>query len=60
VLARRWRDLWKFAKALRIVGGDGKFLGSVKELREFVDYLLLSRRRHTSRHVRAQFIGVQR
>ncbi|PVH66419.1 hypothetical protein PAHAL_1G239500 [Panicum hallii] len=60
VLARRWRDLWKFAKALRVVGGDGKFLGSVKELREFVDYLLLSRRRHTSRHVRAQFIGVQR
>ncbi|CAL4887730.1 unnamed protein product [Urochloa decumbens] len=43
VLARRWRHLWKSAKALRVVGGDGKFLGSVKEIPEFVDYLLLSR-----------------
>jgi len=44
VLARRWRHLWKSAKALRVVGGgDGKFLGSVKELGEFVDNLLLSR-----------------
>ncbi|CAL5021869.1 unnamed protein product [Urochloa decumbens] len=43
VLARRWRHLWKSAKALRVFGGDGKFLGSVEEIREFVDYLLLSR-----------------
>jgi len=43
VLARRRRHLWKSAKALRVVGGDGKFPWSVKELREFVDYLLLSR-----------------
>ncbi|XP_034589846.1 putative F-box protein At1g49610 isoform X2 [Setaria viridis] len=43
VLARRWRHLWKSAKALHVVGGDGKFRESVKELREFVDYLLLSR-----------------
>ena len=44
MLARRWRHLWKSAKALRVVGGgDGKFLGSVKELGEFVDNLLLSR-----------------
>lgn len=42
-LARRWRHLWKSAKALCIVGADGKFLGSIEELREFVDILLSSR-----------------
>ncbi|CAM0147262.1 unnamed protein product [Urochloa decumbens] len=40
VLARRWRNLWKSAMVLRILAGEGKFLGSVGKLCNFVDNLL--------------------
>ncbi|KAL6658563.1 hypothetical protein ACP70R_004149 [Stipagrostis hirtigluma subsp. patula] len=38
VLARRWRDMWKFTKGLHITTS-----GSVEEIRDFVDHLLLIR-----------------
>uniref|UniRef100_A0A0E0MDL2 F-box domain-containing protein n=1 Tax=Oryza punctata TaxID=4537 RepID=A0A0E0MDL2_ORYPU len=42
VLAHRWRDLWKSATGLRI-GGDEEETARVREIREFVDHLLLLR-----------------
>lgn len=43
VLARRWRHLWKFATGMRVVGGDGEFLGSVEKVMEFAERLQLLR-----------------
>uniref|UniRef100_K3YM90 F-box domain-containing protein n=1 Tax=Setaria italica TaxID=4555 RepID=K3YM90_SETIT len=43
VLARSWRDLWKSATGLRIGCRGDDSLKSVKELREFVDHVLLRR-----------------
>uniref|UniRef100_A0ACD6A5Y5 Uncharacterized protein n=1 Tax=Avena sativa TaxID=4498 RepID=A0ACD6A5Y5_AVESA len=43
VLARRWRHLWKSTTGLRIVGANGP--GSVRDLRKFVDHLLILRER---------------
>ena len=43
VLARRWRHLWKSATGLRIAADEGKFLGSVEKLCDFVDSLLRHR-----------------
>lgn len=43
VLARRWRHLWKSAKGLHILCGNGHEAASVSELREFVYHLLLLR-----------------
>ncbi|RLN31212.1 hypothetical protein C2845_PM05G34340 [Panicum miliaceum] len=40
VLARRWHDLWMFVTGLRIIGNDNDV---VRDLREFVDHLLLTR-----------------
>ncbi|KAL6658198.1 hypothetical protein ACP70R_003784 [Stipagrostis hirtigluma subsp. patula] len=40
VLARRWRHLWKSATGLRVVAADGRFLGTVEKLQEFVGRLL--------------------
>uniref|UniRef100_A0A0E0BGF0 F-box domain-containing protein n=1 Tax=Oryza glumipatula TaxID=40148 RepID=A0A0E0BGF0_9ORYZ len=42
VLAHRWRDLWKSATGLRI-GSDEEDTARVREIREFVDHLLLLR-----------------
>ncbi|KAG2622290.1 hypothetical protein PVAP13_3NG271975 [Panicum virgatum] len=43
VLARCWRHLWKSATGLRIAADEGKFLGSVEKLCDFVDSLLRHR-----------------
>uniref|UniRef100_A0ACD5X8P8 Uncharacterized protein n=1 Tax=Avena sativa TaxID=4498 RepID=A0ACD5X8P8_AVESA len=43
VLARRWRHLWKSTTGLRIVGAKGPV--SVRDLRKFVDHLLILRER---------------
>ncbi|TVU16841.1 hypothetical protein EJB05_36997, partial [Eragrostis curvula] len=43
VLAQRWRHLWRFATGLQISCGFENEPASVKELREFVDHLLLLR-----------------
>jgi hypothetical protein len=50
VLARRWRDLWRFARGLRIrrpdlerQGSREVIVNSVRAVREFVDHLLLLR-----------------
>ncbi|KAL6846023.1 hypothetical protein ACP4OV_023471 [Aristida adscensionis] len=40
LVARRWRHLWKSATGLRVVAGNGKFLGSPAKLREFMNHLL--------------------
>uniref|UniRef100_A0A0E0R5E7 F-box domain-containing protein n=1 Tax=Oryza rufipogon TaxID=4529 RepID=A0A0E0R5E7_ORYRU len=42
VLAHRWRDLWKSATGLRI-GSDEEDTARVREIRVFVDHLLLLR-----------------
>ncbi|CAL5049498.1 unnamed protein product [Urochloa decumbens] len=47
VLARRWRNLWKSAMRVRIVAWQGKFLGSVEKLCDFVDHLLQHRQGST-------------
>ncbi|RLN30116.1 hypothetical protein C2845_PM05G01150 [Panicum miliaceum] len=43
VLARRWHHLWKSATGLSVVAGEGKFLGSMEKLCDFVDSLLRHR-----------------
>ncbi|KAM0900107.1 hypothetical protein ACQ4PT_020826 [Festuca glaucescens] len=43
VLAQRWRHLWKSTTGLCIVGAKGA--GSVRDLRKFVDHLLILRER---------------
>jgi hypothetical protein len=43
VLAQRWRHLWKSTTRLCIVGAKGA--GSVRDLRKFVDHLLILRER---------------
>ncbi|KAL6626293.1 hypothetical protein ACP70R_030019 [Stipagrostis hirtigluma subsp. patula] len=43
VLARRWRALWRSATGLLIACGADEPAACVKELREFVDHLLLLR-----------------
>jgi hypothetical protein len=43
MLARRWCDLWRSTPGLRIVGLDGP--NSAKDLRVFVDHLLILRER---------------
>ncbi|CAN6335157.1 unnamed protein product [Urochloa humidicola] len=40
VLARRWRHLWKSATGLRVVAGNGEFLGSLEKVCNFLDSLL--------------------
>ncbi|CAL4897594.1 unnamed protein product [Urochloa decumbens] len=40
VLARRWRHLWKSATGLRVLAGNGEFLGSLEKVCNFVDSLL--------------------
>ncbi|KAK3124750.1 hypothetical protein QOZ80_7BG0591990 [Eleusine coracana subsp. coracana] len=42
VLAQRWRHLWKYTTVLRVRSEDERS-GHVKELRVFVDHLLLLR-----------------
>ncbi|KAK1614261.1 hypothetical protein QYE76_019778 [Lolium multiflorum] len=45
VLARRWRHLWRYTTGLRIVGlKEGKY-SEVKDLRKFVEHLLILRER---------------
>ncbi|KAL6658269.1 hypothetical protein ACP70R_003855 [Stipagrostis hirtigluma subsp. patula] len=49
VPARRWRQLWKSATGLRIgCGDDGDEPPSVDKLRQFVNHLLLLRKRDSS------------
>ncbi|PUZ67978.1 hypothetical protein GQ55_3G477500 [Panicum hallii var. hallii] len=43
VLTRRWRHLWKSATGLCVVADEGKFLGSVEKLCDFLDSLLRHR-----------------
>ncbi|TVU26112.1 hypothetical protein EJB05_28645 [Eragrostis curvula] len=43
VLTRRWRHLWKSATGLHVVAADGKFLGTVEKLVQFLDCLLTLR-----------------
>ncbi|CAN6335156.1 unnamed protein product [Urochloa humidicola] len=43
VLARRWRHLWKSATGLRIVAGNGEFLGSLEKVCNFLESLLRHR-----------------
>ncbi|KAE8787138.1 hypothetical protein D1007_38914 [Hordeum vulgare] len=45
VLARRWRHLWRSTTGLRIHGLDNENSVKVKDLRKFVDHLLILRER---------------
>jgi hypothetical protein len=45
VLARRWRHLWRSTTSLRIVGLAEDEKLNVKDLRKFVDHLLILRER---------------
>ncbi|CAM0947574.1 unnamed protein product [Alopecurus aequalis] len=55
LLARRWRHLWRSSTGLRIVGLDGA--GPAKDLRVFVDHLLILRERTDLDTVEIKFDG---